>query len=487
VLGFLKPRIVLPHWLAERDASFRALVIRHEREHIAARDQLSLLAALLLVATMPWNLALWWQFRRLRTAIEFDCDRRVLGTGVNPRAYSQALLTVGSQAPRTPFAAVALTEPASVLEQRIRGMLVQARNLSLAACGARLLLAVGTIGLAFAVNAPKAQQAAEVPEGDAPPSSSTQTTDMRFIPALRLVISDQFNAANECLQRRDTDCAFGILDEINEMSDLNVYEAGQLQNFYAFANFEVDNFAGAASAYETILALPRAQLPPGLVASTMRNLATLYLQFDRLQDGLDMYQGYLALPFVTPGVSDHFLLAQLHYQLEQYSEALSAIEQAIAASPEPQRVHYELLLGIQSATGDETGLAATRETLAANWPDTSSDDARVPPESQNAFPGMRFGISDGEYLPIVKVAPTYPPSAAAQGLEGYVIVEYTVTATGSTEDVRVVEGSSSIFDAAAVESAQKYKYMPRVIDGTPVAVPGVRTRIEFVLDSATGA
>lgn len=95
--------------------------------------------------------------------------------------------------------------------------------------------------------------------------------------------------------------------------------------------------------------------------------------------------------------------------------------------------------------------------------------------------GVNIGVADGEYLPIVKVAPIYPARAAARGLEGYCIVEYTVTKTGTTKDVHVVKSSSSLFDRAAIESAQKYKYKPRVVNGEPVEVPGVRTKITFVL------
>lgn len=47
--------------------------------------------------------------------------------------------------------------------------------------------------------------------------------------------------------------------------------------------------------------------------------------------------------------------------------------------------------------------------------------------------------SDGDYLPIVKVAPKYPSRAASRGLEGYCTVEYTVTVTGETKDVVVVD------------------------------------------------
>jgi periplasmic protein TonB len=96
--------------------------------------------------------------------------------------------------------------------------------------------------------------------------------------------------------------------------------------------------------------------------------------------------------------------------------------------------------------------------------------------------GLGIGVSDGEYLPIVKVAPVYPARAASRGLEGYVIVEFTVTRTGTTRDISVVESSSSLFDRAAVDAAGKFKYKPRVINGEPVEVPGVRNRITFVLE-----
>jgi protein TonB len=96
--------------------------------------------------------------------------------------------------------------------------------------------------------------------------------------------------------------------------------------------------------------------------------------------------------------------------------------------------------------------------------------------------GLGFGVSDGEYLPIVKVAPVYPARAAQRGLEGYVIVEFTVTETGSTRDITVVESTSSLFDRAAMDAAAKFKYKPRVIDGNPVEVAGVRNKITFVLE-----
>jgi protein TonB len=92
-------------------------------------------------------------------------------------------------------------------------------------------------------------------------------------------------------------------------------------------------------------------------------------------------------------------------------------------------------------------------------------------------------FSDGEYMPIVQVAPQYPPRAAERGLEGYVTLEFTVTRQGTVRDPVVIESSSSLFNRAAIDAVQRFRYRPRVIDGEPVEVPGVRFRITFELEN----
>lgn len=96
--------------------------------------------------------------------------------------------------------------------------------------------------------------------------------------------------------------------------------------------------------------------------------------------------------------------------------------------------------------------------------------------------GTGLSASDGEYLPIVKVAPQYPSRASSRGIEGYVILQYTVTKQGTVADPVVIEAEpATIFNKAAIRSALRYKYKPRVEDGVPMEVRGVRTRITFKL------
>ena len=91
--------------------------------------------------------------------------------------------------------------------------------------------------------------------------------------------------------------------------------------------------------------------------------------------------------------------------------------------------------------------------------------------------------SDGDFLPLVVVQPTYPRRAAEAGIEGYAIVELTVTATGSVENVMVIESSSSVFNSSAVKAALKFKYKPRVKDGIALEVKGVRYQFTFNLEN----
>ena len=111
--------------------------------------------------------------------------------------------------------------------------------------------------------------------------------------------------------------------------------------------------------------------------------------------------------------------------------------------------------------------------------------------------GGGFGISDGEYLPIVKVQPQYPRRALSRGMTGWAIVEFTVSAQGTVKDTIVVlncgwtknkkahgscvDSPNSVFDKSAMRAASKFKYKPKVIDGEPVETAGVQNKIIFEL------
>jgi beta-lactamase regulating signal transducer with metallopeptidase domain len=157
VIGFWRPEIVLPKWLLSADRRVVRLAIAHETQHVRARDPLLLLAGTVAVVLLPWNLLLWWQWRRLRLAIEVDCDARVLSSGgIAEVDYAEALLSVAERSSGVPLAAAAMCESESTLEKRIHLLLLDrtARQRVLA-----LALVIGGIGVAAAatqVQAPTA-------------------------------------------------------------------------------------------------------------------------------------------------------------------------------------------------------------------------------------------------------------------------------------------------------------------------------------------
>ena len=95
--------------------------------------------------------------------------------------------------------------------------------------------------------------------------------------------------------------------------------------------------------------------------------------------------------------------------------------------------------------------------------------------------GMATG--DGEYLPIVKVAPIYPRRAQSRGISGYCIVEYTVMASGAIRDPVAVDCQpSGVFEKASVKASLKFKYKPRVVDGVAIEVGGVQNKFTYELE-----
>ena len=97
--------------------------------------------------------------------------------------------------------------------------------------------------------------------------------------------------------------------------------------------------------------------------------------------------------------------------------------------------------------------------------------------------GFSLGVGEGDYLPIVKVAPIYPRRAQTRGITGYCIVEYTVTKSGSIRDPQPVDCQpSGVFESASVKAATKFKYKPRVVDGEPIEVAGVQNKFTYELE-----
>ena len=77
--------------------------------------------------------------------------------------------------------------------------------------------------------------------------------------------------------------------------------------------------------------------------------------------------------------------------------------------------------------------------------------------------------AEGDIIPVVVIRPMYPREAAIDGIEGWVKLEFTITATGSVEDPKVVDANPArIFNREAIRAILKWKFKPRVVDGVAV-------------------
>ena len=93
-----------------------------------------------------------------------------------------------------------------------------------------------------------------------------------------------------------------------------------------------------------------------------------------------------------------------------------------------------------------------------------------------------IGYADSPVVSIVNVQPEYPLSASERGIEGYVIVRFDVTATGTVANVSIIESSHRIFEKPAMRAAERARYKPRVIDGSPLTTTGLQKLFRFELE-----
>lgn len=133
------------------------------------------------------------------------------------------------------------------------------------------------------------------------------------------------------------------------------------------------------------------------------------------------------------------------------------------------------LLPTQTATGVEAGSSSKKlaaESIASESQERGESDV-VEEVADNRL----------EYHPLVKVAPVYPRNALRRGIQGYVVVQFDVTEKGRVKKPVVIESKPyGIFDRSAINAVKKFRYRPRIVDGSPVRVEGAQHRIVFSIE-----
>ena len=230
VVGLFSPRIVVPRWIIESDSINKASVIAHEQSHLHAGDQRLLTIALCLLIFMPWNLPLWWQLKRLRHAIEVDCDARVLRSGHDASAYGETLIEVGQRQSAFIGAVAAMSESTSFLEQRINimlhkprwfhytgGLLLTALSLGVAAAATQVAPPAATNSTSTASSAGEVKLSAE--------SLTRLTGQFKFTETSLMTITQNGNQ---------------LFAQLSGQPSIEIFPKSETSFFYKIVNAQID-------------------------------------------------------------------------------------------------------------------------------------------------------------------------------------------------------------------------------------------------------
>lgn len=141
---------------------------------------------------------------------------------------------------------------------------------------------------------------------------------------------------------------------------------------------------------------------------------------------------------------------------------------------ERQKLFHELT--------DPVDVTPPRPTSDDSYDGTGFRHVRARAPVPDVSPPTLTALSDGPLVAIVRVQPVYPPRAIAMNLDGWVVVRFDVTADGLVTNPTVVESSHRVFEKAALDTVQKFRYKPRVIDGVPRPSTGLQNVFRFEID-----
>lgn len=86
---------------------------------------------------------------------------------------------------------------------------------------------------------------------------------------------------------------------------------------------------------------------------------------------------------------------------------------------------------------------------------------------------------NSQYQPLSKEAPDYPERALDKGIEGDCTVVYDVSPQGRVVNPQVQGACHPLFMRPSVAAAETFRYQPRIVDGKPVTVSGVKNTFHY--------
>lgn len=154
--------------------------------------------------------------------------------------------------------------------------------------------------------------------------------------------------------------------------------------------------------------------------------------------------------------------------------------------PEPERVTPMLPLSVPEAVMPAAQIATVLPAISLDL-SVQGFSVTVPAVEMAAAPAQPAtalvpASSQQSAVPLVRAEAVYPPKALRRGIEGYVILQFTIDEQGSPEAISVIDASPKrVFEREAVQAIKRWKYAPKLVDGKAVSQPGQTVKLEFNL------
>jgi protein TonB len=161
---------------------------------------------------------------------------------------------------------------------------------------------------------------------------------------------------------------------------------------------------------------------------------------------------------------------------------IEVIEHPVAAAPqlnldqpppktEPKKEPVRKVFGLskKAITSDEPGPGVA--VKAGNTVAVVPDHKQLKDSDAESLP-----IPTDEYLVnrmpsvIAEVRIPYPPEARAKKIEGKVVLDLLIDASGKVREAKLISGLGYGLDEAALNAISQFKFQPAEVDGKPVAV-----------------
>ncbi|HEX7025780.1 MAG TPA: M56 family metallopeptidase [Gammaproteobacteria bacterium] len=135
----------------------------------------------------------------------------------------------------------------------------------------------------------------------------------------------------------------------------------------------------------------------------------------------------------------------------------------------------------QAGAAPESGNESSEKDISTALHKVSQPLAGIPGNDNTAAEAESIVISP---VPVDMVIPDYPSRALRRGIEGEVIVEYSIDERGKVIEAEILSAEpSTIFNRHVLKAIKNSIFNPRQIDGKPVPARGLVEKYVFVLES----